>query len=150
MPVRFGRALALAIIGGAATFACWLTLWNLFWMPYWHQLNRRGIYVHDVDATYLITFGPMVVAFIFLATASIEGWFENKRFENGQRPVRNSWRVSFFGAFPGFMTLFLVSGVHGWVWRFPLSEATVCLVGMALGYLWVRWRRDDEAAMNVA
>lgn len=145
MPMRFGRALVLAGIGGVATFFCWMALWSLFWGPYWHQLNRRGMYVHDIDATYLIAFGPMVVGLLFLATACIEASVEKWRFESGQNAPGNIWRIAFFAVFPSAIVFLTVSGWRGGAWRFPFSEATVCLIGLALGYLWARWRRTDEA-----
>ena len=62
MPMRFGRAIGLALAGGAATFVCWYLLFFLIWMPFWHQLPRYGMYVHDVEATYLVTFRPVTRA----------------------------------------------------------------------------------------
>lgn len=144
MPMRFGRALVLAGIGSVATYFCWMGLWILFWGPYWHQLNRHGMYVHDIDATYLITFGPMVVGMVFLTTACIEAFVEKRRFEGGQNAPGNMSRIAFFAVFPGAIVFLLVSGLRADAWHFPFSEVTVCLIGLALGYLWVRWRRTDE------
>jgi hypothetical protein len=142
--MQFGRALVLAGLGGAATFVDWHALWRFFWFPFWQRLGRYGMHVHDIDAAYLLTFGPIVVVALFLATASIVAWFENKRFEAGAQPFGNIWRILFFGAFPGSVMFVLIKGLHLDAWRFPLSETTVCLVGFGLGYLWIQWRRGDE------
>jgi hypothetical protein len=150
MPMRFGRALVLAGIGGVATFLCWSALWTLFWGPYWQLLNRNGMYVHDIEATYLIVFGPIVVALSFLITACIEAFVEKRRFASGQNAPGNRWRIAFFGVLPGAIVFLLVSGSHGDAWHFPLSEATVCLIGLGLGYLWARWRRMDEVISSEA
>ena len=148
--MRFGRALVLAGIGGVATFLCWSALWALFWGPYWQQLNRSGMYVHDIDATYLIVFGPAIVGLLFLMTACVEAFVEKWRFEGGQSAPGNKWRIAFFAVFPGAIVFLIVSGSHGDAWHFPLSEATVCLIGLGLGYLWVRWRRMDEVISSEA
>ncbi len=150
MPMRFGRALVLAGIGGVATFLCWWALLALFWGPYRQQLNRNGMYVHDIEATYLIVCGPFVVALSFLVTACVEAFVEKRRFEGGQNAPGNKWRIAFFAVFPGAIVFLLVTGLHGDAWHFPLSEATVCLVGLGLGYLWARWRRMDEVIASAA
>jgi hypothetical protein len=150
MPMRFGRALVLAGIGGVATFLCWSALWALFWGPYWQQLNRSGMYVHDIDFTYLIVYGPTIVGLLFLMTACIEAFVEKWRFEGGQNAPGNKWRIAFFVLFPGAIVFLLVSGSRPDAWHFPLSEAAVCLIGLGLGYLWTRWRRMDEVIASEA
>ena len=65
MPMRLGRALLLALVGGVATFVSCAILAVAFWMPYWHQLRRNGMYVHDFGAEQLVIFGPIIVTPIF-------------------------------------------------------------------------------------
>ena len=146
MPMRFGRAFVLAVAGGIATSICWWLLLIFLWLPYWQQINRAGMYVHDVEAVYLITFGPIVVVPLFLMTILLTALFEKRRFELGRPPPGNAWRVLLFGALPGLVTVLLMNGLRPDSWRFPLSETSVFLVGLLLGLIWVRWRREDEPA----
>ena len=59
-------------------------------------------------------------------------------------------RILVLGALPAAVTLLLVTGPLGDAWHFPLSEATVFIIGLALGLLWVRWRRADEGVAIAA
>lgn len=146
MPLRPGRALLLALIGGVATFLSWAILAAVFWMPYWYQLRQHGMYVHDFDAAQLIVFGPFVVALVLFGTLCLEASFEKRRFENGRRPAARLWRILFVGVLPAAVTFLLITGRHRDAWYFPLSEAAVLVVGLALGSIWVLWRRADEGA----
>jgi hypothetical protein len=146
MPMRLGRTLLLALIGGAVTFVSWAILAVVFWMPYWHQLRQYGMYVHDFDAEQLIVFGPIVVVLFFFATIFLVASIEKKRFESGRPPPGKKWRILLLGALPGAVTFLLVTGTHRDAWRFPLSEAAVLVIGFALGSIWVLWRRADEGA----
>ena len=146
MPLRFGRALALAGIGGVATYFCWIALGALFWGPF----ARYGPHVNDFDLAVLLGFGPFVVAAIFVMSISVAARFERKKFERGEPPPSNALRVLFLGTFPAAITFALINAPHPETWQFPLSETAVGLVGLALGYLWVRWRRTDEAGYSGA
>lgn len=140
MPMRFGRAFVLAGIGGVATWFCWIALGQLFWGPF----ARYGTHVHDFDLAVLLTIGPFVVAAIFVGVISAEALFERKTFERGDRPPSNKARILFLGVLPATIVFVLINAPHSGAWQFPLSETAVGLVGMAIGYLWIRWRRTDE------
>jgi hypothetical protein len=142
MPMRFGKALLLALVGGAATFFAWMLVFAAFSKAHWHQLDR----LHDFDLSILIVFGPILVVVIFFATICLEATREKRRFENGRPPPGNGSRVLLVAALPGAVTFLLMTALVGGAWRFPLSEAAVFVVGLGLGSIWALWRRADEGA----
>jgi hypothetical protein len=121
-----------------------------FAKAHWPVINYYGMHLNEFDGVALLLFGPIVVALIFFATICLEAWLERKRFENGRPPPGNSWRILLLGALPAAATCLLVTGLLGDPWYFPLSEAAVFVVGLALGALWVRWRRSDEGVSTPA
>lgn len=142
MPLRVGRALVLALVGGAATLVCWWLLLILFWMP-----SRR---VHDVEGVFVAMLGPIIVSVVFLLTALAVANFERHRFENGQA-LPSAWsRILFFGLCPAAIMFALINLPDLNAWRFPLSETSVGLIGLVLGYVWVLSRRADELPQSGA
>ena len=142
MPLRPGRALLLALIGGVATYLSWMSAFAAFWKAHWHRLDR----LHDFDLAILITLGPVVVALIFFATICLEAAIEKKSFESGRPPPARTWRILRIGALPAVIMVLLITALLRTAWRAPLSEAVVFVVGLALGAIWVLWRRADEGA----
>jgi hypothetical protein len=43
------------------TYLLWFLLYAAFWNPYWRELRDLGMYTHDIEGVYLITFGPPIV-----------------------------------------------------------------------------------------
>ena|SRR5215216_3543754 len=136
-----GRALLLAILGGIATYFSWMLLAALIWMPYWHQLAHYGMYFHDVEGAFLVFFGSIVLGIIFLAVGSAVSYVEARRIRHVQPSLHAAWLVLAFAVLPALVTFFLISGPIPRVWRFPLSETAVLMVGLALACAWTIWRR---------
>ena len=58
-----------AAAGAIATLVSWYLLAVLFWLPHWRGLAQRKMYVHDVEATYLVAFAaPFVGVLFFVST----------------------------------------------------------------------------------
>jgi hypothetical protein len=124
-----------ATCGAFATAVIWFLLATLLWLPNWRVLRAYGMYVHDVEATYLVAFGwPVTGALFFVATllSLLSMTFIKGR---GGRVA-----VYFLNALPAVVVLLLLnphlpSGVMGGSWHYPLAETAVLAIGLCWSFL---------------
>jgi hypothetical protein len=138
--IRFGEALhkvfmPSGILGMLGTYLFWFLLFFAFWNPYWRELRDWGMYTHDIEGGYLIIFGPPIVGIVFLLASFVAlscAWIV-------PGAVQRLWVARLLLLIPSvavFVALNLESLKRPtFVWRFPLAELSVLIVGALIGRL---------------
>jgi hypothetical protein len=139
--IRFGEALhkvflPSGFLGVLGTYLLWFLLYAAFWNPYWRELRDLGIYTHDIEGGYLIIFGPPIVGLFFLLASFIAlscAWI----LPGVSRRLQVARLLLFLvPSVAVFAMLNLKSfGRVPFVWRYPLAELSVLLVGIGIGQL---------------
>ncbi len=107
------------------TFIGWSIASGALWGPYWRELRGTGwMYTHDVEATFLVVFYPIVVGLIFLICFSIVAAFRFRLTQN--------LKVIVGAGIPGLVVFCMLSPpfVSNWTWNYPLSEIIVLIAGL--------------------
>ncbi len=136
MRVFFAYAVALPIVGGiatcAATYVGWFVLAVLVWQPFRRIMRDFGMFYDDIGASYILILGPPYIGLIFVLTtvASLIVFLLVHR--------SKYWFALFtlpnvLPAIVVFLTFNL--GLSGnifadHIWRFPLAEIVVLLIGI--------------------
>lgn len=123
----------LSLVGAVAaaivTFVGWYLLAAWLWLPHWRELATWRMYVHDVEATYLVAFSaPFVGALFFgstlLSVAAI------------QRTANKPGLVYLINSLPGIVVFLrlnphiLSNAAIGGGWRYPFAECVVLAFGL--------------------
>jgi hypothetical protein len=151
--IRFGEALSKVLVpsgflGMLGTYLLWFLLFFTFWNPYWRELRDWGMYTHDIEGGYLIIFGPPIVGICFLLASVVAlsvAWI--------LPGVIKRSRVARLLLLIPSLVVFIVLNFESFrtptfVWRFPLAELSVLMVGIWIGRLpaWPTIFLDREVA----
>ncbi|MGV3634355.1 MAG: hypothetical protein ACO1NY_08375 [Pseudorhodoplanes sp.] len=136
MRAFFAYAVALPIAGGivtcVATYVGWAAIAALIWQPFWRTMRDFGMHYDDIAASFLLVLGPPYVGLIFILTtitSLIVFLF-----------VHKSKYCSLLFTLPNLIPAIMVFltfyvGPYGGIfadhiWRFPLAEIIVLLIGI--------------------
>jgi hypothetical protein len=138
--IRFGEALSKVFVpsgflGMLGTYVLWFLLFVAFWNPYWRELRDWGMYTHDIEGGYLIVFGPPIVGIFFLLASFVAlsgAWI--------LPGVIKRLQVARLLLLIPSLAVFVVLNFESFkkpifVWRFPLAELSVLVVGILIGRL---------------
>lgn len=116
-----------------------MALFRLFWMPYWRSLNAGGMYVHDVEATFLIMIGPLIPGVTFFAIVLVLELVERQRLALAKPPIQPATVAVVLSLLPVAVVYGLLNRGYPAIWHYPLAEVSAGFAGLGLSFLWRRW-----------
>ena len=148
--------IALPILAGVtgvlASFAAVWILSFAFWLPFWRQLRDSGMYVDDIEISYMLWLGPPAVAIMFAAAALLA----LATAQLTQREKAQAVIIRTVLLFPGIVTFvalnpFVLHGtLQGRMWRYPFAETAVLLTGVFIGQMLIWLSRMSKEQWSLA
>lgn len=128
------RSVLFGLVGGFATLLLLVCVNFFVWGAFWRPLRNTGwIWLHDVGATYILAFAPMVAAAAFSVLSALVEVIE--RIRSKPSPLVE---LVLLVVFPSATALAEMLRLHPRVmWQFPGTEMSVALAG----WLVLRLRR---------
>jgi hypothetical protein len=115
------------------TAALWWALARFLWVPYADALNNSGwFHVHDVEATYVPIFGPVIVGIVYVLAFVLIATLEHSR----SKPSRLVDVILAAGLPAIVVTLQFLRSTTPARWNYPGAELAVALTGLALLGIW--------------